>query len=241
MKVKWVTLVLLMLPLGLVYPIIYTIVNTYGTPEGVRFYFSMLYGPDSLSPITANIYVFTMVMIAVLYLLQIFICPDRGLVYKTIGTLNSTFALLLVATGMYYPILHRIYAPTSIIIAILYLVAQVSGLFRYSVMTLLFPVIMVGLLTMITWQIIPNDLWFSIGQLSLFLVIYYEFQISQVIFELNWFHLSPLLRFDYPLFSSSSSVHLPSPNSTFLSNSTPKPSYLAPRVRLKKGWLNEVN
>jgi hypothetical protein len=205
MGISWPTALLLLIPIGIFYPVIHTAIVTAGTPGGVRFYFSILYGPDSVSPISANFYVFIMITIPFLYVIQIMKTQERGILVTITGFLCSFFILLLTATGMYYPILHRVYAPISILMSMLYLATGAVGLFHGAVLAFMFLPIASGILTMITWQWVPNDLLFSIGQLLLFLTLNYGMQISQLIFELNLFDSHNRLKL--PTFTQYSTHH----------------------------------
>ena len=173
-------ILLLMVPLWLLYPIITTIIATY--PTGVKFYFSVLYGPGSVDALTANIYVAIMISLPFLYMIQIMKMHEWDILTVAIGLVASFFLFLLTATGMYYPELHRVYAPIAILLCFLFLLMRSRNLFFGSGFLFFIVPFASGILTMITWQIFPNDLWFSIGQLLLFASIHYELQIAHFLF-----------------------------------------------------------
>jgi len=173
----YILILLLALPVGLIYPIVQTIIYTY---PAVKFYFSILYGPASVTPLVANFYVAVMVTIPFLYTIQIMQRGERDIVVFCVGLLTALFLLLLTATGMYYPILHRIYAPISILLAMLFLVGRSHDLFPGSGLLFMILPLASGILTGVTWQLLPNDLLFSIGQTLLFFFLHYELQVAYV-------------------------------------------------------------
>lgn len=178
---KLILLVLALLPILLLYPIVATFIAK------DAFYFSILWGPGSVGVASATVYVFTMCLISFLYTVYVV----KHFKWRNLPFLLALFfQFLLLATTTDYPTIHRIYATTATLLSFLSTFISAYSVNPWFSLVMIIPLIS-GLVTLIFWVIIENDLGFSIGQLLLFSSIHYLLLLSLFIVEVRNFPLSP--------------------------------------------------